>query len=313
MAVALSLADGVGVGAGDGGEVSQAKGFADAECGVGVVEGIKVDAGGGIVDEIADLFGGPVDADVFDVLVALSALDCAEESGGETGASSEGGHAVHACEGGNGHDAGDDGDVDAGEFAPLGEVVEVSVVEEHLGDDVVGAGVDLGFKAFDFGEAVGGVGVAFGVAGDTDVQMGEALADETDELGGVSEVGATGIDFGVVSAEGEDVSDAELGVALEDVVDFGVGGADAGEVGGDGEVGFGFESGDKVVGALSGGTAGTVGNGDEGGVEGHETSDVAEEFFRASLGFGGEELEADGGPLGLEDVSDSHGSSHGFT
>jgi hypothetical protein len=151
---------------------------------------------------------------------------------------------MRACRGaGDGHDAGDDRDADAGQFAAVAEVEEVVVVEEQLRADVVGAGVDLGLEVVHLEHAVGRGGVAFGEAGDADAEAARVgmaaalveLADEAHEVGRVLEGVLVAVVAGEVArrvaAEGEDVADAGLGVAFEDGLDVRLAVADAGEVG----------------------------------------------------------------------------------
>src|SRR6185295_9123002 len=174
-------------------------------------------------------------------------------------------------------------------------------VEEELGDDIVGAGVDFGFEVVHFEGAVGGGGVAFGETGDADAEAAGVgvsavrgavveFFDEADEVGGVLEGVFCAVVVGVVArgvaAEGEDVGDAVGGVAFEDGGDFGFGVADAGEVGHGVEGGGLFEADDDVVGAFACGAAGAVGDGDEGGFEGFEFADVGEELFGGVVGLG---------------------------
>jgi len=305
--------------AADDGGVAEAEILVDLAGGIGAVEGVEVDAFDAVVEEVAALFGGPMDADVADGLGrVLAAVEGAEEFGGEAGAEGELGHALHAGQGGDGHDAGDDGGGDAGEFAAFAEVEEVAVIEEELGADVVGAFGDFGAEVVEFVEAVGGGGVAFGKAGDTDAEAAGVgvefafveLADEADEIGGVLE-GVVGFVVGGevargVAAEGEDVGDAGGGVFGKDVFDVGGLVADAGEVWDGVEGGGGLDAGDEVVGEFAGGAAGAVGNGDEGGLEGFEGGDVLKEGLGLGFGLRGKELKGEGGLIGRQNIANVH-------
>ena len=123
----------------------------DLAGGGGLVEGVEVEAGDAVVEEVGALFCGVVDADALDGLGVVScALEGFEEFGGEAGAGGKVGHTFEAGEAGDGHDACDDWDVDACEMAALAEVVEVAIVEEKLGADVVGALIDFGFEVIHF-------------------------------------------------------------------------------------------------------------------------------------------------------------------
>lgn len=89
----------------------------------------------------------------------------------------------------DGHDAGDDGDVDAGEITAFAEVEEVVVVEEELGADVVRAGVDFLLQVIHLEKPVGRFGVSFWEASDSDpervVVAGVKVVDVADEISSV--------------------------------------------------------------------------------------------------------------------------------
>lgn len=63
----------------------------------GLVEGVEVDALDVVVEQVAALFGGPVDTDAADGVVrAIGAAEGAEHGGGVAHALCEFGHAAHA-------------------------------------------------------------------------------------------------------------------------------------------------------------------------------------------------------------------------
>src|SRR5690606_22445419 len=125
----------------------------------------------------------------------------------------------------DGEDAGDEGDGDA---ELLGEVVVelevVFVVEEELGEDEIGAGIDLGAEVEPIGVFAGGAGdVALGESGGANGESAEG-ANEGDEFCGILEA-ALGGDPGAcaaggISAEGEDVLDATGAGFLDDAMEF---------------------------------------------------------------------------------------------
>lgn len=80
------------------------------------VQGVKVEAGDFLVDEFLALRGGVIDSGLFDGLGVVSRVgEGFEEFSGKAATGGEFGHAVHACDGGDGHDAGDDGEIDPGD------------------------------------------------------------------------------------------------------------------------------------------------------------------------------------------------------
>ncbi len=98
-----------------------------------------------------------------------------------------------------------------------------------------------------------------------------------------------------------------LGVAGEDVANFGRRMSDAGEVW-DGIKGGSFiEFDDEVVGAFAGGAAGAVGDGDESGAERFEFRNMAEKLCGGFIGFWGEEFKGEGCGVSGEDIANMHG------
>ena len=72
----------------------------------------------------------------------------------------------------NGFEPGYDGHIDAQRTAFVDKGKELLVVEKHLGDDVVGSGIDLGFEHFKVVIERGRLHVFFGVSGHSDAKVG---------------------------------------------------------------------------------------------------------------------------------------------
>ena len=102
--------------------------------------------------------------------VVAAAVDGPQQPGRESGPEGQLGHPDHVLLRRDRHDPGEDRHPDAGQLAALAEVVEVVVVEEELGADVVGAGVDLALEVVHLLEPVGRAGVPLGEAGDADAE-----------------------------------------------------------------------------------------------------------------------------------------------
>ena len=112
-----------------------------------------------VVEQVAALLGGPVDADLGDGLrVVAAAPDGPEQPGREPRAQGQLGHPDQVFLRGDRHDAGDDRHADARQLAPFAEVVEIGVAEEELGADVIGAGIDLALEVIHLLEPVGRAG-----------------------------------------------------------------------------------------------------------------------------------------------------------
>ena len=101
------------------------------------------------------------------------------------------------------------------------------VVEEKLGADVIGPGIDFGFEVFQLGDSVRCAGVTFRESGDSDAKLivvgfGEA-ADVVDEIGGKWEIAGElcvvvrTCCFWRITAKGEDVANSCKSVAFEDL------------------------------------------------------------------------------------------------
>lgn len=179
-----------------------------------------------------------------------------------------------------------------------------------MGADVVGSLIDFGFEVVHFEEAVGGGGVAFGEACDSDFKLTGVVFDEGDEVVGVFEVVLRAIVVRLVAwgiaAKSQDGLDLVGLVLVEDGGDFVGGVADAGEVWDGGDGGFLDDAADEGLGAFAGRSACAVGDADKGWVEGVEFVDRGEEVVRGIVVFWGEEFEGKGGFFGAEGSEDAH-------
>jgi hypothetical protein len=242
---------------------------------VGAVEGVEMDSGDVVVQEVVALFQGEVDADAADHLaIVVATLEGAQKLGGKAGAAGELGDAFEAAHGGDRHDAGDDRDVDAGERTTFAEIEEVAIIEEELGDDVVGAGVDLRFEVIHFDQSIRRRRMAFRETGHTDPETAAIgmragfveFANELHQIDRVLEdVGGFVVDASVgrIATQGENISDAGLGVAPQNRFDLAVLVADASEVRDRVEFRSGLNALDEVVREIARGATGAVGDTDE--------------------------------------------------
>ena len=198
-----------------------------------------MDAWGATLDEAFDLLIGPIDAEHFGFFFA-GVFEGVFESLGEFG-SAEVTEALGAFEIGGDHQSGDDGAVDACVLALLSKSEVVLIVIKELGGDEGGSGVDFCFEMCDVAFEIGGFGVFFGIAADTDFKFGAVFLNEGDELAGVVEAVGVGLEFGVslslglgwVASERHDGADAFGLVVFEEAFEFVLGVSDTGEVGHD--------------------------------------------------------------------------------
>ena len=122
-----------------------AEGIIDPESGFGFVQGIEMDAFDVMVEQIQNLFSCPVNANFLHVFVILRPGHGSKEFGRKACPERKFGHADHALSGCNGHDTGDNGDGDAGNFTPLAKIVEVPIVEKKLRADIIRSRIYLAF------------------------------------------------------------------------------------------------------------------------------------------------------------------------
>ena len=159
----------------------------EREGALGAVQDVEVVARRVVGEEIADLRESPVDADgLDDVGVFRGDFEAGDELARKRRAA-HGGEALDLFQREHGHDAGHDGDGDAGGAAFFHEAVIDGVVEEELGGDEVGAGVDFAFKVGEVDFEGGGFGMFFGIAADAEAEARLAGFQEGDEVAGVAE------------------------------------------------------------------------------------------------------------------------------
>src|SRR5690606_14652252 len=133
--------------------------------------------------------------------------------------------------------------------------------------------IHLGLQHVDVVVDGGAFRVLFRIGADRDLEPADAV-EGGGQFGGVGvAVGAGRIGAadasraGRVAAQGDDVIDADSLVALDDLIDLGAAGLDAGEVGGRTQGRFTDDALDGAVGPLARGAARPIGDGDEGRVQ----------------------------------------------
>ncbi len=106
--------------------------------------------------------------------------------------------------------------------------------KHELGDDAVGAGIDLGLEVVDVGLERRALGMLLGIAGDGDLEVADPLQ-AGHEIGGVDVAAGMGLVVRAearrrIAAQRHDVANAGFPIGARDGVDFGLGGVDAGEM-----------------------------------------------------------------------------------
>ena len=191
----------------------------------------------------------------------------------------------------------------------LDEVEVDPVVEEELGDQEAGAGVDLGLQVAEVGLEVGRLGVDLGEAGAAEREV-PAAGDELGELGGAAEP-ALGLDEVLlparrVAAQREDVLDPGLGDPVERRGEALGRLADAAQVGHRFEAELVLEPLRDLDRALAGRAAGAVGDRDEVGPELAQRARGREQLLGRLLGLRREELDREDRRLRVDDLVDAH-------
>ena len=224
----------------------------DVDYVAGFAHCVEVDCWGAVGDEVFALGCAPFGADLVDF---VSVVACFGYLLGEFERDVEGesfGKDADLLECGDRFQSRDDRDGDSGCAAFVHKVVVHLVVEEHLGDDVVGAGVDFLLEVGDVGFDVRCLEVLFGVGADADTEVpfvsfktpassvGAAAlvaADAFHQFACVSVAawsrGETFLSCHAVASEGNDVVYSEEGHIVKPALYFLYGVAAADEVGND--------------------------------------------------------------------------------
>ena len=187
--------------------------------------------------------------------------------------------------------------MDARDRATLDVIEIVPVIEEKLGDDIVGTGVYFLLQVLQLLHPVRGFGMPFREAGHTDAHFGEVGFDEPDQVDGVREIldcfGDGGYVGGLVAPKGKHVIDAVLPVEAEDAFDLVAFRSDAGQVRNDRQAGLLLDFRNQVVRALARRATCSIGYADIRGIEGKEVRDGFKEGLPVFLLFRGEKFQAE--------------------
>ena len=193
--------------------------------------------------------------------------------------------------------------------ARLDEIEVDPVVEEELGDQERGSGVDLGLQVAEVGLEVGRLRVDLGEAGASDREV-PAAGDELGEVGGASQP-ALGLDEVVltarwVPAQREDVLDPRVGDPVERRPEPLGGLADAAQVRHRFEAELVLQALRDLDRPIAGRAAGAVGHRDEVGPQLLQRSRRLEQLLGRLLGLRREELDRENRRFGLDDLVDAH-------
>src|ERR1700731_3068012 len=209
--------------------------MADGEHEVRAVHGVEVKGVDAVLGQFLHLAGGDGGghqlAGVGVVVEALELLRQPVRHAG-AGAGDEGARLLEIV---HRHDAGHDRNGDAARFDTV-EIAKVEVVvEDNLRNGAGGTGIDLGREDIDVGVEGAAFRMLLGIGGDGNLDVGITLLDAGDEFGrglvAIRMRGVGGADAaGRIAAQRDDVADAGLVIAADDIVDLAARGADTGQV-----------------------------------------------------------------------------------
>ena len=308
---------------------------------VGFGHSIIMYGGEAVLEEVAALADSPVDACLVGVFGCAGLLQEADEGLRNVNVERARKH-VDLLLRRDGFQSGDDGNVDAGVPTEFDKAEEAVVVEEHLGDDVVGSGLHLLLEVMYVALQVGGLEVLLGIGCHADAEVGgksvlhrrvEVLAaiqvaDHADEFRAVGEAVGFGCEVLLagqsVAAKSHDVIDAQEVEVQQFALDVARRGAAADDVRHDFQLGVaahdGCHDGHRAgslgqrhagVGAVAVGDVfhfvAVAGDVDEGRLELHQRVEALIEAACVAALQGRNEFEAGEGTLAAaEDVDDFH-------
>src|SRR4051794_30630146 len=211
---------------------ANAEQMADREYQVGAVHGVEVEGVDAVLGELLHLAGGAGSRhQLAGIRIVAEAVELFREPGRHRGAGA-GDEVAGLFEIVHRHDAGHDRDGDAARAHPV-EIAKIQVVvEEHLGDGAVGAGIDLGLQHVDVGIEVATLRMLFRIGGDRHLDVAMLPLDAGDQFGRalvairMRRVGRADA-ARWIAAKRDDMADADLMVSADDLVDLAARRADA--------------------------------------------------------------------------------------
>src|SRR5258705_7259431 len=279
---------------------ADAEQMADGEHEVGAVHGVEVEGVDAVLGELLHLARGDGGGHQLAGLgVVVEALELVREPVRHRGAGT-GDKIAGLLEIVHRHDAGHDRNRDAAGANPV-EIAQVEVVvEEHLRNRARSTRIDLGLEHVDVGVDVRAFRMFFGIGRNRNLDVAVLLLDACNKLGRRAiAIGMRGIGRADaarrIAAQRDDVADADIVIAADDLVDLAARGANAGQMRGRQEIGLGEDAGNGGMSALAGRAAGAIGHGNEIRGERRETLDGLPQALLHLLGLRRKELEGDRG------------------
>ena len=136
-----------------------------------LIQGVKVQAGNLMMQQVSALLRGVMQADATDCIgITAHALQCLLQSCRNACATRQIRDAPQTAQAGYGQDAGKYGHTDARQFTAVAEIVKVMVIQEELRADVIGSRINLGLEIVHLQKPVGRAGVTFGKCGHTNAK-----------------------------------------------------------------------------------------------------------------------------------------------
>ena len=167
------------------------------------------------------------------------------------------------CEAFDGHDAGDDRNIDARAPGSLHELEIVLIIEEKLGDHEIQAGVHFALEIHEVYGGIAAFGVLFGIARPTQAQRRiMPVPDKLHQLAGIPEPALHGFELRLplwrIAAQGQNIFDTGIDDSPQNAAQVIARRADASEVRHGLDARLALHAGDDFDGSLARGTSGAV-------------------------------------------------------
>lgn len=202
----------------------------------------------------------------------------------------------------DGHDTGDNGNLNPDSSASFDKTEVVGIVEKELGHQKLGARINLPLEIFQIKFRRGALGVFLGIGCASDTQI-VAATNESHQFVRMRKAirmrHKLCVTFRRIASKCQYVLHPIRHQFLQHVLQLGLAGTHAGQVRHAFNAKFVLDPPDKVQGLASSAATRTVGDGDEGGLEQPQQTHGPEELFEAGFVFGWEKLEGETGPVAL--------------
>ena len=207
--------------------------------------------------------------------VVIEALEKIGQPVGYLGAA-KAGKFPDLCEIRDRQEARDDRHGDPGRAGPVQKPEIVVNIEEKLGDGAAGPTIDFALEIVEIGLGAGRRGVGFGIGGNGNLEIAHRTQPRHQVRGigetlGIGHVGALALRR--IAAQGDDMTDSGVPVFAGNLQNLIPRGADAGEMGGGGEICLLEDAHHGGMGAFARAATRAIGHGDKAGLQRRQAAD----------------------------------------